>query len=338
MKDGSFQVSVVTPVYNAETTIARAVDSAASLDEVGEIILVDDSGPDNSFHLCVELEKKHRTVRLIRHPDRRNHGAGASRNLGIRNARYPFIAFLDADDYYLPNRFSRDRQILSSDGKIDGVYGATGIDYKDETSRQRFHEAGYSYQEFTSLSGPVSPEELFAVLFHQHSEVKGEFTTAAITVRKKLIERVGGFHADLRLQQDTHLWKRLAAYGRLAPGILDHPIAVRGVHEHNRMTDQSEQARFRELWWDSLHHEFRKEPLTPDKQAIFRKAYTRQLALRGLRGPALRSLFQCLLTEPSLLTQSYGFFDQTVSKIFNNQGFVRTLLSAKRRLSAISPN
>ena len=143
MTSDLFQVSIICTVYNAERFVRRAVESAVSLKDVGEVILIDDAGPDNSLVVCQQLEKEYERVRLLRHPDSGNHGAGASRNLGIEHAQFEYIAFLDADDYYLPNRFEKDQEVLINDESIDGVYGAIGVDYDSESAREEFLAAGY---------------------------------------------------------------------------------------------------------------------------------------------------------------------------------------------------
>jgi len=270
-----FKVSVIVPVFNAERFVRRAVESAVQLAEVGEVILIDDAGPDNSVEVCKCLENQFARVRLLRHPDGLNHGAGASRNLGIRNANFDCIAFLDADDYYLPNRFEKDREILQSDESVDGVYGAIGIHYESQDARTRFHAAGFAYQEFLTVSAPVPPEELIEVLFRCHPSVTGQFSTIGLTIRKSVLERSGLFNERLRLRQDTHLWRRLAAVGRLVPGSIDKPVAIRGVHGANRMTDKTEQAQFSaKYWWDSLNDWFRRTPSVPKRaKRSFKRSY-----------------------------------------------------------------
>ena len=85
----TFEVSVIIPVYNAEKFVRNAVLSALACEEVAEIVLVEDQSPDNAFEVCKSLEKEFDQVKLIQHSDQGNHGAGASRNLGIRNACRP---------------------------------------------------------------------------------------------------------------------------------------------------------------------------------------------------------------------------------------------------------
>ena len=74
------KISVITPVYNAEKYITQAVESALQFPEVWEIILVEDQSPDNALEVCKTLAEKYDRVKLFQHPDKGNHGAGASRN------------------------------------------------------------------------------------------------------------------------------------------------------------------------------------------------------------------------------------------------------------------
>ncbi len=124
-----FKVSVIIPVYNAEPFLEKAVKSALEQLQTGEIILVEDAPPDNCYTICQRLESEHHKVKLYTHPNRANRGAGASRNLGIQMASCPYIAFLDADDYYLPIRFLKTEEVFSINPKIDGVYEACGFEF-----------------------------------------------------------------------------------------------------------------------------------------------------------------------------------------------------------------
>ncbi len=116
------RISVIIPVYNAEKFVSQAVESALQFDEVFEILLIEDKSPDNALQVCQQLAEKYERVKLYQHPDKENHGAGPSRNLGIEKASGDFIAFLDADDYFLPNRFDSERELFK-DSKVEGVYG-----------------------------------------------------------------------------------------------------------------------------------------------------------------------------------------------------------------------
>jgi len=328
----SFHVSVITPVYNAAGRVRRAVESALALPEVGEVILVEDASPDNALAVCRELERENPRVRLFRHPDGKNQGAGASRNLGIAQARCPFIAFLDADDWYLPHRFHEDARLLLAEPALDGVYGAVGHQYESEALHAQWLAQGRP--EWTTVSEPVPPEELIYVLLWAHPRIAGEFCTNGITVRTEFLKRIGGFHPDLRLQQDTHLWKRLAAGGRLAAGNLTEPVAMHAVHPDNRMTRVADHEQYMELWWNSLHDSFRKMKLSRPVWQAFRRGYADFRAKRGPRGLALLALANWSLRQPSEMIQAYGHFDLTLRRILGDHRVVLHALSFKNRLCA----
>jgi len=269
----TFNVSVIIPVYNAVEFVRKAVESAVLLPEVVEVILVEDSSPDNAIEICKQLVNEYPKVTLFQHPDNKNHGAGASRNLGIKNAQCEYIAFLDADDYYLPNRFETDKKILLSNDDIDGVYNALGIHYYSEEGKRKFIDAGFKYQEFFTISGNVPPDELFYVLFSQHKTIVGEFSTVTITVRKTIFQKVGYFNTQLRLKQDTHLWRRMAAKCRLASGNIKEPVAIRGVHDQNRMVNTEDYKIYDSLWWKDLNNWMKNEKVNKEYLKCFRLSY-----------------------------------------------------------------
>ena len=113
-------ISVIIPVYNAEKYIEKAVESVLQFQEVREVLLIDDGSLDRSLEICTSLKQKHPEIKVLTHPQRQNRGVSATRNLGIDKATQEFITFLDADDYWLPNRFDAEREIFK-DPKIDGV-------------------------------------------------------------------------------------------------------------------------------------------------------------------------------------------------------------------------
>lgn len=327
-----FKVSVIIPIYNAEKFLRKAVESAEILEDVAEIILIEDQSPDKAFEVALTLQKEYDKVKVFQHPDKQNHGAGASRNLGITKATFDYIAFLDADDYYLPNRFIKDKEIFLASPTVDGVYNAIGIHYYSDAAKQKFFEAGYSYQEFLTLTNTVSSDQLFSVLFHAHKTIKGEFSTIAITVKRNVFDKIGYFNTQLKLQQDIHMWRRMAAFCRLESGELSIPVAVRGVHGNNRMTQTSEQKKYRDLWWRSLKSEFRKRKLAGEKQKIFEQAYFNHFTGNSNKLIALKALLFNVLKKPDVIIESYGNFDFNFWKVFGRNWLSLRLISFKNKL------
>lgn len=228
------RISVVIPVYNAEKYVSQAVDSVLQFDEVHEIILIEDKSPDNALQICQQLAEKHEKVKLYQHPDKKNHGAGPSRNLGIEKSTGDFVAFLDADDYFLPNRFDAEKELFK-DPKVEGVYGALGVHYYSEKAKKQYYQL--FGDRLTTVYKKYEPKDVFPGQLHMLGSF-GLFSIDTLTIRREsLMNKVRPlFKPHLRLHEDTEFLFRLSYYLDLYPGILDEAIAVRGVHENNRIT------------------------------------------------------------------------------------------------------
>ena len=119
--------SVIMPVFDQEAYFAEAIESMrAQTFERWELLMVDDGSTDRSPAIAqaYALSDPDR-IRLLRHPDRRRHGAAAARNLGLRQARGEFIAFLDADDAYEPDKLEVEVALLDSQPDAAMLYGPT---------------------------------------------------------------------------------------------------------------------------------------------------------------------------------------------------------------------
>ena len=228
------KISVITPVYNAAKYITQAVESALQFDEVYEVILVEDQSPDNALEVCKKLAQKYDRVKLFQHPDKGNHGAGASRNLGLEKATGDFIAFLDADDYYLPNRFEAEKELFKNPD-VEGVYGAIGVHYYSEKAKDQYYSI--FGDRLTTVYRKHSPKDVFRGQLGMNGSF-GLFSIDALTIRKSALDKKLSpmMKTHLRLHQDTEFLFRLSYYLDLYPGILDQAVANRGVHEDNRIT------------------------------------------------------------------------------------------------------
>ncbi|MDZ7379584.1 MAG: glycosyltransferase family 2 protein [candidate division KSB1 bacterium] len=227
------QVSVVIPVYNAAAYVREAVESALAQPEVAEVVLVEDGSLDNSLAVCQSLVTESPKVRLYQHPEGQNLGAAASRNLAILKSTSEYVAFLDADDFYLPQRFPVASALFKADPRLDGVYEAVGTHIEDEASAQRWVKSGRPLHQLTTIRKRLPSEGLFAALVR--GDV-GSIHLDGLTVRRSLLEKCGLFDEHLRLHQDSALLFKMAALGRLAPGRLDEAVAMRRIHSQNRIS------------------------------------------------------------------------------------------------------
>src|SRR5215207_11709928 len=102
-------VSSVMIFLNAEKFIEEAIESVfAQTYDNSELLLVDDGSTDDSTQIALRYaERDPEKVRYLEHPGHRNRGMSASRNLGVSHAEGEYVAFLDADDVWLPYKLQR---------------------------------------------------------------------------------------------------------------------------------------------------------------------------------------------------------------------------------------
>jgi len=236
-----FQVSVIIPVYNAVNFIERAVESIIHQDKVGEVILIDDGFPDGALEICKNLEKKYNKIKVFQHPNGENLGAGASRNLGMKIASCPYIAFLDADDFCLPERFKKTAIAFKQNEAITAVYEPVGTAYLNEEAKRdfcRWRKITKSEAEtyLTYVNKEVEGREFLISLLKGNN---GSPCTVGITLKKSAIQDMLWFNSSLTLHQDSEFWVRLAYYGYFAPVENATPIGMRYVHLENRISKRS---------------------------------------------------------------------------------------------------
>lgn len=227
-------ISVITPVYNAVNFIRKAVESAVVLPQVKEIILVDDGSTDGSLDMCQTLQKEYKIVRLLTHPNNTNLGAGASRNMALRHAKMPYVAFLDADDIYLPNRFDLDEKIARDNPDVEVFCNAIGA-YIIETNEVIDHQKTSNLRHYTTINRHVPNAELADVIFNIHPKAQGYFSVDGITIKSICLEKIGYFNTKLRLHQDTEWLYRLFSTSVAQCSSIIEPVALRGLHENNRI-------------------------------------------------------------------------------------------------------
>lgn len=231
------EVSVIIPAYNAAAFLERAVESALQHPEVQEILLVEDGSNDTTFEICTQLADKYLKVRVFQHPKGQNQGAGASRNLGIKNATQEFIAFLDADDYYTDIRFQKEKEVFKNNPDADGVYGAIGVEYLDAIGAKAWEKKGLDATSLTSVHSVIPHNNLFEFLigYNNLGNYEGYFSIDGFTVKREALQMSGvWFNPSLRLHQDTVFLWQLSYYLKLYTGEYKSPVAMRGVHGQNR--------------------------------------------------------------------------------------------------------
>src|SRR3954469_7760024 len=118
-------VSVVLIFLNEERYLEEAVQSVRDQTMTDwEMILVDDGSTDGSTGLARDLAAKDERIRYVDHPGHENRGMSAPRNLGVSNGAAPYIAFLDSDDVWPPDRLAQQVDMLEKMPDVAMVVGA----------------------------------------------------------------------------------------------------------------------------------------------------------------------------------------------------------------------
>lgn len=124
--------SVVIPVYRCEKYLAESVHSALgqTVQNV-EVLLIDDCSPDESSQVARRLAEEDSRVRCLYHQE--NLGSAAARNTGVQAAKGEWVAFLDADDIWLPDKLEKQLKVLENTGKVLCCTGA--VFFREDGSR-----------------------------------------------------------------------------------------------------------------------------------------------------------------------------------------------------------
>jgi glycosyltransferase involved in cell wall biosynthesis len=180
------RVSVIIPAYNAEPFIRDSVSSAlAQTHRDLEVIVVNDGSTDGTKDRLREFGDR------IRVHDQVNKGLPGARNAGASLATGSWIAFLDADDLWMPEKI--ERQLARSNAPMR------------YTDRLNFGARG-DLPELQSLVTPMYEGDLFLTLL-----LRGNFiTVSSVLLRRDVFEKMSGFSTDLRSVEDMELWLRIA--------------------------------------------------------------------------------------------------------------------------------
>ena len=210
----SVDVSVVIPTRGRLDLLGDAVRTALQQDSVDvEVVVVDDASPDDTAAWVARQGDSR--LRLVRHATRA--GVSAARNSGVRAAHGTWVAFLDDDDVWAPDKLHLQVSAAADAGR-GWVYG--GEVHVDE--------------ELHLLGGgpPLPPDEVLALLPSQNTLPAGG---SNVVVRADLLAAVGGFDASLVRTEDWDLWIRLARTG--PPAWVRRPLVGYRHHRRNARTD-----------------------------------------------------------------------------------------------------
>lgn len=194
------KITVVIPTYNRAELLLRAVMSVLSQTfQDFELIIVDDGSTDDTDRIVKKMKREDSRILYIK---QENQGASVARNSGIKEARGKYIAFIDSDDEWLPNKLEKQIEIFNESSVPNlGFVGSNKMVYqldenknvisKKDLYKHRFprNQNEFSLEDFLSFRTPVSP-------------------TNVLILRKALFD-VGLFDSKCPPHEDYDLWIRL---------------------------------------------------------------------------------------------------------------------------------
>lgn len=190
-------ISVVIPAFRAEGTIARAVRSALAQTVAPLEIIVVLDGPDPATEAVLQTEFG-AALRILRLETWG--GASRARNAGVRAAEGEFVAFLDADDEWLPTKLSAQLDAIAHQPGVSLV-GCDALLYEPDGSAHRA----------TAVTPPHPGPRAWARLLAQNF-----IPTPTVLARRSAVLALGGFNEALVVGEDLDLWIRLSHEGGLA--------------------------------------------------------------------------------------------------------------------------
>jgi glycosyltransferase involved in cell wall biosynthesis len=214
MSASSPRVSAIVPAYNAARTIAQTLESALTqtMSDL-EVIVVDDGSADATGAVVENIADPR--VQLM---SQTNAGVATARNTGIAQARGEWVAFLDSDDIWLPNKLQRQLELMTA---MPGCMASQGSAYfvDDDLRPLKLRRCV-----------PVENPLLSFLRFQNLPNAASSWI-----VRRELLDQIGGFDPELVILEDWEFSLRLARYAN--PLCIDEPLTLYRVHPGNRSRD-----------------------------------------------------------------------------------------------------
>lgn len=195
-------VSIVIPAFNAANTLADTLDAVRNQSVTNlEIIVVDDGSTDGTAAIAARYARQDKRIQCISVP---NGGVASARNVGIEAARAPYVAPVDADDLWHPDKTARQLAVLTARPEVSMVY----------CSRRNVDERG-------RVLKTISRATLSGWACHRLTTFNAVGNGSAIMFRKAEALRIGGYDTRLRQRgaqgcEDYLVQVRLAAIGEVA--------------------------------------------------------------------------------------------------------------------------
>ena len=270
-------VSVVIPTYNRGERVQGAVENVLTQTHPQvELIVVDDASTDNTVS---RLQTYNTEITLISNEE--NKGVSYSRNRGIKHANGEYVAFLDDDDRWRPDKLERQVQIMDDlPADYCGVY----------TGSQTVRNGKVIGRTDQPISGDIYPEILVRFFV---------FPFTSFLLRRDAIENIGMFDTTMNRGEDWDLTIRLAREYNFEA--IDEPLVDRTIHEENVSGDPRHGVESRRDIWEKHGEDIRRYPQVKRRfDYLLRRREGSYELSRGNRLRAGKKFIKNLQKQPSV--------------------------------------
>jgi len=237
------EVDVLIPVRNGARFLRTCLDSVfAQTFAAHAVIVADDGSTDETAAILAEYVARRPNLQVIRSGPR---GVSHARNLALRASRAPFVAFLDSDDVWHPDKLARQMALFEADRPEIGFVHCAYFCIDEEGRRVE-----------TRVVAPRKRGDVFADLL-QGDGVAG--SASAVVARRDLVTAAGGFDESLFLGEDWDLWIKMAKLSHLdfvaeeLTGVRIHPLGSQRRHAaEGPEVFLLERLRIRDKWIDRV--------------------------------------------------------------------------------------
>ena len=188
------KVSIIIPTYNRANLLSRAIKSVLNQTfKDFELIIVDDGSTDNTKQVVEKFQKEDSRIKYIW---QENSGAPARpKNTGIKNAKGNYIAFLDDDDEWLPEKLEKQLKLFESSSNL----GFVGCNILVTNNKNKKSSKVYKM--------PTYSESIF---FEKLFEGNFILTSSCVVIKREVLNKIGLFDENLKFGDDWDLWLRIA--------------------------------------------------------------------------------------------------------------------------------
>lgn len=222
-------VSVVMPAFNAEKTIGQAIQSVLSQSHSNlELIIIEDYSADRTLEIAENYGKNDQRVRVFRNTQ--NQGVAKSRNIGVEAARFGWVAFLDSDDMWQPDKLEKQIALVREHPQCSVCF--TGSAFMDGGAQQ------YEYN--LAVPDRITYREL----------LKQNLISCSSVLAKREALRRYPMHSDAMIHEDFATWLKILKKEAYAVG-LNEPLLIYRIHESSKSGNKLRAAK---MQWRTYRH------------------------------------------------------------------------------------